>query len=72
MKLKPLAWPSKRTLQDLAAGRGADDRVSGRSEHGGLTTVMACLRRRGLIDRDDNVTPKGMELVESWKGHYKC
>ena len=69
--MKPLSWPSIRTLRDLAAGRDADWSIRGRSAPGGLTTVMGCLRRRRLIDKDHCVTPEGMALIERLKKEGK-
>lgn len=58
-----LGWPSVRTLRNLAAGRRIDFGVWGMSEHGGLTAVVRCLRRHGLIDLDQRITAAGREWL---------
>ena len=63
-----LNWPSLRTLEDLAAGRCADARVNGRSAYGGLFRVLWCLRRKGLINENDEITTTGREFLDSRMG----
>lgn len=50
-------------LRDLREGRGSHHDCNGQSEYGGRSTVLFALRRRGLIDQEHAVTPKGISAL---------
>ena len=52
-----------RVLGDMIAGRGTHYRCYGLAEHGGRSSVLGSLYRRGLISRDYQVTDAGRAAV---------
>ena len=46
-------------LSKIAAGKRASDGFRSQSEYGGLTGTLLSLRRRGLLDIHDAITPAG-------------
>lgn len=52
-------------LRGVRAGRGPTDHLvgRGRSAHGGAVGTRFSLTRRGLLDRDGEITPAGLVEV---------
>ncbi|MFD1043244.1 hypothetical protein [Pseudoxanthomonas kaohsiungensis] len=58
-----------RVLFNIKSGRGAAFGVQGRSQHGGLVSTLFWLRKRGLVDEFDVLTPAGLAVVDGKSGH---
>lgn len=50
-------------LAHAAAGRPLDTGVRGKPGEGGLFSVTASLRRQGMLDRDNAITPAGRTVL---------
>lgn len=57
-----LSGAQLRVLRNLAAGLAADVGLRGRSQYGGHVSVMRALRKRGLVDEGDKITPAGRSV----------
>jgi hypothetical protein len=60
VKVKPLSIAQRRVMRNLLAGRSASAGVEGMSGYGGLQGTLMSLRRRGLLDDDNELTPAGL------------
>ena len=57
-----LSEPMRIVLHNMATGIPAANHVHGMSASGGFVRTMYALRRRGLIDHDDQLTPEGKRV----------
>lgn len=53
----------RKALLNIAAGRRAGFGLYGMSANGGLCGTMLALRRRGLLDAENNLTEEGQQMV---------
>jgi hypothetical protein len=60
MKLSPQMM---RMLEDVRDGLGTHGSAYGRSEHGGRYATAIALRRRGLLDFNNELTDAGRDVV---------
>lgn len=62
-----LTTPQRRVLANLLGGFRASSGLVGMSEMGGLTRTLWSLRRKGLLDSEDNLTEAGREMATRLK-----
>lgn len=68
MQKVKLTEPMKRVLLNLHAGRSTTHGLRTMSEHGGHFRTLMGLFNRGLIDREDQLTPKGRDVAAGLVG----
>lgn len=59
-----LSRSMQRVLRHMLHGRSPYTGVKGLSEHGGMARTMYALRRRGLLDHNDELTPAGSSAAK--------
>lgn len=61
--LDGLSPQARQVLRDVSAGRGTHFNCSGRSAHGGRSSLLLALRKRGLLDLAGGLTDAGRAAV---------